>query len=87
VHGKLVSSFDREDADRLLFFCSNQCKDKTIENGPYTHLPKWPPSLTKDRMKPMFKPATLRPVPHAPNHKLHIFLVSLSLSFMHYQNV
>ncbi|KAK3123565.1 hypothetical protein QOZ80_8AG0632820 [Eleusine coracana subsp. coracana] len=106
VNGTPVSSFDREDADRLLFFCSNQCKDKTIENGPYAHLPRWSASLTKDRvkgslgskqysfgtngvgedkkhlaegslqssLKPMLKPATMRPLPHSPKQKLHPFI-------------
>ncbi|KAL6661323.1 hypothetical protein ACP70R_000707 [Stipagrostis hirtigluma subsp. patula] len=51
VNGTPVSSFDREDADRLLFFCSNQCKNQTVENGPYAHLPRWSASFTKDRLK------------------------------------
>ncbi|OEL19626.1 AT-rich interactive domain-containing protein 4 [Dichanthelium oligosanthes] len=50
VNGTPVSSFDRQDADRLLFFCSNQCKDQAIQNGPYAHLSRWSASLTKDRM-------------------------------------
>ncbi|XP_062195357.1 AT-rich interactive domain-containing protein 4-like [Phragmites australis] len=50
VNGTPVSSFDRQDADRLLFFCTNQCKDQVIENRPYHHLPRWSASLTKDRM-------------------------------------
>lgn len=45
-----MSSFDRQDADRLLFFCSNQCKDQDIQNGPYAHLSRWLASLTKDRI-------------------------------------
>ena len=44
-----MSSFDRQDADRLLFFCSNQCKDKAIQNVSYAHLSSWSASLTKDR--------------------------------------
>lgn len=50
VNGTPVSSFDRQDADRLLFFCSNQCKDQDIQNGPYAHLSRWSASLTKDRI-------------------------------------
>jgi hypothetical protein len=49
VNGTPVSSFDRQDADRLLFFCSNQCKDKAIQNVSYAHLSSWSASLTKDR--------------------------------------
>ncbi|KAL5206663.1 hypothetical protein ABZP36_034872 [Zizania latifolia] len=51
INGTPVASFDRQDADRLLFFCTNQHKDLAIENGPYFHLPRWSASLTKDRMK------------------------------------
>ncbi|KAG8050126.1 hypothetical protein GUJ93_ZPchr0009g2031 [Zizania palustris] len=51
INGTPVASFDRQDADRLLFFCTNQNKDLAIENGPYFHLPRWSASLTKDRMK------------------------------------
>ncbi|CAO2211118.1 unnamed protein product [Urochloa humidicola] len=50
VNGTPVSSFDRQDADRLLFFCSNQCKDQSIKNGPCAHLSRWSASLTKDRI-------------------------------------
>jgi len=49
VNGTPVSSFDRQDADRLLFFCSNQCKDKAIQNVSYAYLSSWSASLTKDR--------------------------------------
>ncbi|KAG0548594.1 hypothetical protein BDA96_01G179600 [Sorghum bicolor] len=49
VNGTPVSSFDRQDADRLLFFCSNQCKDQAIQNISYAHLSSWSASLTKDR--------------------------------------
>jgi len=38
VNGTPVSSFDMKDADRLLFFCSNQCKDEAIQNAPCAHL-------------------------------------------------
>ncbi|KAF8769423.1 hypothetical protein HU200_006452 [Digitaria exilis] len=50
VNGTPVSSFDRQDADRLLFFCSNQHKDQYIQNGPYAYLSRWSASLTKDRI-------------------------------------
>jgi hypothetical protein len=49
VNGTPVSSFDRQDADRLIFFCSNQCKDQAIQNAPCAHLSRWSASLTKDR--------------------------------------
>ncbi|EEC84628.1 hypothetical protein OsI_31490 [Oryza sativa Indica Group] len=51
INGTPVASFDRRDADRLLFFCTNQHKDLAIENGPYFHLPRWSASLTKERVK------------------------------------
>jgi len=50
VNGTPVSSFDRKDADRLLFFCSNQCKDQAIQNAPCAHLSRWSASLTNDRI-------------------------------------
>jgi len=49
VDGTPVSSFDRQDADRLLFFCSNQCRDQAIQNVSYAHVSSWSASLTKDR--------------------------------------
>ena len=49
VNGTPVSSFDRQDADRLLFFCSNQCRDQAIQNVSYAHVSSWSASLTKDR--------------------------------------
>ncbi|KAF0911332.1 hypothetical protein E2562_008221 [Oryza meyeriana var. granulata] len=51
INGTPVASFDRRDADRLLFFCTNQHKDLAIENGPCFHLPRWSASLTKERVK------------------------------------
>jgi hypothetical protein len=47
VNGTPVSSFDRQDVDRLLFFCKNEA----IVNGLYSHLPRWSASLVKDRLK------------------------------------
>uniref|UniRef100_A0A0D9XE15 ARID domain-containing protein n=1 Tax=Leersia perrieri TaxID=77586 RepID=A0A0D9XE15_9ORYZ len=51
INGTPVASFDRRDADRFLFFCTNQHKDLAFENGPYFHLPRWSASLTKERVK------------------------------------
>jgi hypothetical protein len=51
INATPVASFDRQDADRLLFFCTSQRKDLVTENGPYFHLPRWSASLTKDRAK------------------------------------
>ncbi|KAK3133400.1 hypothetical protein QOZ80_6AG0536080 [Eleusine coracana subsp. coracana] len=51
INGTPVASFERQDADRLLFFCTSQRKDFANENGPYFHLPRWSASLTKDRTK------------------------------------
>jgi hypothetical protein len=49
MDGTPVASFQRQDADRLLFFCTSQHKDFATENGPYFHLLKWCAPLTKDR--------------------------------------
>ncbi|VAI32568.1 unnamed protein product [Triticum turgidum subsp. durum] len=51
VNATPVASFERQDADRLLFFCTGQRKDSAGESGPYFHLPRWSASLTKDRAK------------------------------------
>ncbi|XP_062198527.1 AT-rich interactive domain-containing protein 4-like isoform X2 [Phragmites australis] len=51
INGTPVASFERQDADRLLFFCTGQRKDLATENGPHFHLPRWSASLTKDRTK------------------------------------
>ena len=51
INATPVASFDRQDADRLLFFCTSQRKDLASESGPYFHLPRWSASLTKDRAK------------------------------------
>ncbi|KQJ90354.1 AT-rich interactive domain-containing protein 4 [Brachypodium distachyon] len=51
INATPVASFDREDADRVLFFCTGQQKDLVADSGPYFHLPRWSASLTKDRVK------------------------------------
>uniref|UniRef100_A0A0E0LVH2 Uncharacterized protein n=1 Tax=Oryza punctata TaxID=4537 RepID=A0A0E0LVH2_ORYPU len=51
VDGTPISSFNRPDVDRLLFFCTNQDEDEAIGNGLYSHLPRWSTSLGKDRVK------------------------------------
>uniref|UniRef100_A0A0E0LVH3 Uncharacterized protein n=1 Tax=Oryza punctata TaxID=4537 RepID=A0A0E0LVH3_ORYPU len=51
VDGTPVSSFDKQDVDRLLFFCTNQDEDEAIGNGLYSRLPRWSASLAKDRVK------------------------------------
>lgn len=101
INGTLVSSFDSQDVDRLLFFCSNQCQDQAIQNVSYAHLSTWSASLTKDRttrsieskqmsfgaegvggdnkmslssLKPRFKPATMRPIPHSRKQQMNPFM-------------
>jgi hypothetical protein len=48
VNGTPVSSFDWQDAGRLLFLCSNKCGDQAILNGSFAHGSNWAAPLTKD---------------------------------------
>ncbi|PKA61173.1 AT-rich interactive domain-containing protein 4 [Apostasia shenzhenica] len=52
IQGTLVASFEKEDADRLLFFCTRQSKESSMEDGFLIRMPRWCSSLTNDRSKP-----------------------------------
>lgn len=52
VQGTPVASFEREDADRLLFFCSRQGKVSSAEDIFINHMPKWCCSLISERRRP-----------------------------------
>uniref|UniRef100_A0A0E0EKT6 Uncharacterized protein n=1 Tax=Oryza meridionalis TaxID=40149 RepID=A0A0E0EKT6_9ORYZ len=49
VNGTPVCSFDSQDVDWLLFFCTIQ--DEAIGTSLYPHPPRWSASLAKDRVK------------------------------------
>lgn len=52
VQGTPVASFEKEDADRLLFFCSKQGKESSTEDIFINHMPKWSCSLIIERRMP-----------------------------------
>lgn len=52
VQGRPVASFEREDADRLLFFCSRQGKDLLVDDRICFRPPRWSAFLISDRRKP-----------------------------------
>ncbi|XP_072988208.1 AT-rich interactive domain-containing protein 4-like isoform X1 [Typha latifolia] len=49
IHGTPVASFERQDADRLLFFCTRQRKDFNVEGDVKFHLPRWSSSLIRSK--------------------------------------
>lgn len=50
VQGTPVASFEKEDADRLLFFCTNRVgNDSTREENVISCLPRWSSALVKER--------------------------------------
>ncbi|URD93737.1 Phosphatidylinositol-4-phosphate 5-Kinase [Musa troglodytarum] len=49
IRGTTVASFEKEDADRLLFFCRRQVKDFVSEETVVSCLPTWSSSLIKGR--------------------------------------
>nr|CAD1825493.1 unnamed protein product [Ananas comosus var. bracteatus] len=52
IQGTPVASFERQDADRLLFFCKRQLKDSHIKDSATFSPPRWSSSLSKERSKP-----------------------------------
>ncbi|RZR93218.1 hypothetical protein BHM03_00021672, partial [Ensete ventricosum] len=49
IRGTTVASFEKEDADRLLFFCRRQVKDFVSEETVVSCLPTWSSSLIKGK--------------------------------------
>ncbi|KAI3935868.1 hypothetical protein MKW92_053226 [Papaver armeniacum] len=54
IQGSSVASFEKDDADRLLFFCAKQGKDTHPENAVPKCLPNWlkPPAPSRKRSEP-----------------------------------
>lgn len=52
VHGRSVASFEKDDADRLLFFSQKQANDMNMETGFLRHPPRWFCSPIKKRPRP-----------------------------------
>ena len=82
VNGTPVSSFDRQDADQLIFFCSNQCGDQAIQNVWYAHVSVGGDNKMSPSLKPRLKPAIMRPLPHSRKQQMHPFM-GFPRSFIH----
>ncbi|XP_059643866.1 AT-rich interactive domain-containing protein 4 isoform X2 [Cornus florida] len=54
VQGLAVASFEKDDADRLLFFCTKQGKDDHVKNFNFSRPPIWlrPPAPSRKRSEP-----------------------------------
>ncbi|CAK7352284.1 unnamed protein product [Dovyalis caffra] len=54
IQGLSVASFEKDDADRLLFFCARQRKEPHPHNSVLTRLPSWliPPAPCRKRSEP-----------------------------------
>jgi hypothetical protein len=54
IQGLSVASFEKDDADRLLFFCTKQSKDPHPRNPVLTRHPSWliPPAPCRKRSEP-----------------------------------
>ncbi|XP_010917383.2 LOW QUALITY PROTEIN: AT-rich interactive domain-containing protein 4 [Elaeis guineensis] len=52
IQGTPVAAFEKEDADRLLFFCTRQGSDLPMQDNAKFCLPSWSSSITKERSKP-----------------------------------
>ncbi|XP_020256983.1 AT-rich interactive domain-containing protein 4-like isoform X2 [Asparagus officinalis] len=64
IAGVPVTSFDKEDADRLLFFCKRGKKVRDIQDSIVFRPPKWHAPLVSMRKAKPVNSALLRPVPH-----------------------
>ncbi|XP_008783147.2 AT-rich interactive domain-containing protein 4-like [Phoenix dactylifera] len=53
IQGISVASFEKEDADRLLFFCTKQGKDLSLQDGLLCSVPSWSSSLIRKRSRPI----------------------------------
>ncbi|XP_020582386.1 LOW QUALITY PROTEIN: AT-rich interactive domain-containing protein 4-like [Phalaenopsis equestris] len=49
IQGTPVASFEKEDADRLLFFCSRHGKDTSTDDVFLSHMPRWSSFLISER--------------------------------------
>ncbi|KAJ4801791.1 AT-rich interactive domain-containing protein 4 [Rhynchospora pubera] len=78
LDGTPVASFDRRDANRLLFFCRDNKKE--LQNIPLNFHPLRCPSCpTEERAKRSVNPrpvSSMRPVPHSRKHKLGLYFDS-----------
>ncbi|GLT56180.1 hypothetical protein SLA2020_292440 [Shorea laevis] len=54
IQGLSVASFEKDDAERLLFFCTSQGKDNLQDNSVITRIPSWlmPPAPSHKRSEP-----------------------------------
>ncbi|GMH22016.1 hypothetical protein Nepgr_023859 [Nepenthes gracilis] len=54
IQGMAVASFEKDDANRLLFFCMSQGKDFDLQNAYVTNPPSWlrPPAARRKRSEP-----------------------------------
>ncbi|GLT74225.1 hypothetical protein SLA2020_460330 [Shorea laevis] len=54
IQGLSVASFEKDDAERLLFFCTSQSKDLLQYNSVVTRIPSWliPPVPSRKRSEP-----------------------------------
>lgn len=86
IQGLSVASFEKEDAERLLFFCTKPGIDLNSTNSISTKPPSWlvPPAPSRKRheqgretkrenggkIKRKFNVASMRPIPHTRGHKM-----------------
>ncbi|KAJ8767421.1 hypothetical protein K2173_017465 [Erythroxylum novogranatense] len=89
IQGSSVAAFEKDDAERFLFFCSKQGKElHTNISALSRHLPSWliPPAPIRKRshstglqienggnLRQRLNVATLRPIPHTRQHKVQPF--------------
>ncbi|KAG0467709.1 hypothetical protein HPP92_018701 [Vanilla planifolia] len=52
VQGTPVASFEKEDADRLLFFCTRQIKESSTQDVYINRMPRWCSSFVSERSRP-----------------------------------
>uniref|UniRef100_A0A5B6Z6T6 ARID domain-containing protein n=2 Tax=Davidia involucrata TaxID=16924 RepID=A0A5B6Z6T6_DAVIN len=54
IQGLAVASFEKDDAERLLFFCTKQGKDIHLKNSNFSSPPSWlrPPAPSRKRSEP-----------------------------------
>ncbi|KAL0909685.1 hypothetical protein M5K25_020573 [Dendrobium thyrsiflorum] len=62
VQGAPVASFEKEDADRLLFFCTRQGKESSIEEVFLNHMPRWCSFLISERSRHTPESKSIHPV-------------------------
>ncbi|KAE8712523.1 AT-rich interactive domain-containing protein 4 [Hibiscus syriacus] len=66
IQGLSVASFEKDDAERILFFCKNPGKDPSLDSSLIARTPSWCNGIAISETSV----AAMRPIPHTHHHKM-----------------